>query len=417
MVRAFIVVWVALVGGCASLEKPRDVVVWVSIDGLRPDYVTAEDAPFLHSLIATSPHTRELVPPFPSLTFPSHATQATGVGVDRHGISGNDFWDSALGKRYSFPDDSNLVEAEPIWVTATRQRQRVAVLGWPLSYRERGSGRAAFFDEKFDKNQTDAQRLEHLLNVWRSDTGSPPLTLLMGYVVGTDAAGHKFGPASAEVRTQMQTTDAFLRRFFERAQATFREKMSPRDRLHVLFTTDHGMTPVRARVGFESLVGGPLPPEVHVERGSTLAHVFLDRVSTDRRSALERAIVAAVATHEFAVAYRRDEMPARWEFAHPRRVGDLVIVLKPGWVFEKESAKSAEATEESGGVRGMHGYDPEESPDMFGFAAVWSSNGGAPVDLGRVDARSLHPTVARLLGIDPSPLATTTPLELGASIP
>ncbi len=405
----------ALVAGCTPSREPtRDVVLWISIDGLRPDYVAPNDAPFLHALLEKAPHTRELSPPFPSLTLPSHATQSTGVGVSRHGITGNSFWDAAAQKRFEFPDDSSLVQAEPIWVTATRQGRRAAVLGWPLSYKQQGQNRAAIFDDRFEKELADVRRLDRVLDAWRADRESPALALLLSYVIGPDAAGHRFGPASAEVKSQMRETDAQLAEFFEKARATFADKAAAGDRLHVLFTTDHGMAPVRAVADFEALVGTPLPPEVHVERGSTLAHVFLDHVAPDRRTALEHEILEAVRASAVAVAYRRSEIPARWEFAHPDRVGDVVIALRSGVVFGKDLARPVATPDEVGGVRGMHGYDPDESPDMLGLGIFWSSSGGAAIDLGRVDARRLHPTVARLLGIEPSPLATAKPLDLPA---
>jgi type I phosphodiesterase/nucleotide pyrophosphatase len=406
----------ALAPGCASPARaPRDVVVWISIDGLRPDYVTPEDAPFLSGLLERAAFTRELVPPFPSLTFPSHTTQVTGVGADRHGITGNSFWDSSLGRAFDFPDDASLVEAEPIWATAARQGRRAAVLDWPLSYRERGRWRAAISDEKFDKEATDAQRLDHVIDAWRADSAREPLALVLGYVVGTDPPGHHSGPASDEVRRRMRETDALLERFFARARETFAAKASAGDRLHVLFTTDHGMTRVHTLVDFDRLFARPLPPEVRVVRGSTVAHLFLDGVPADRRGEVERDVLAALGRDDALDVYRRSDLPRRWEFAHPTRTGDVVVVAKPGFVLTEKLPRLRVAPEETDGPRGMHGYDPAACPDMLGLAIVWSSTGDVRRDLGRVDARRLHPTIARLLGIEPSPLATEPPLDLAAS--
>src|SRR5688500_4355976 len=68
----------ALVSGCAK-DAERATVVWISIDGLRPDYLDRGKTPLLNRLVREGASTRRLVPPTPSLTFTSHVTQATGV--------------------------------------------------------------------------------------------------------------------------------------------------------------------------------------------------------------------------------------------------------------------------------------------------------------------------------------------------
>jgi predicted AlkP superfamily pyrophosphatase or phosphodiesterase len=139
-------------------------------------------------------YTKQLTPAFPSLTFPSHTTEATGVYVDGHGIPGNAFYDTSTGQTVRFPDDSSLVRAEPIWITAERQGVRTAVIDWPLSGLETGPVKADYFNDAFDNNLTDAQRVQKLIDVWTSDKGATPLRLLIGYMHDTDVVGHSKGP-------------------------------------------------------------------------------------------------------------------------------------------------------------------------------------------------------------------------------
>ncbi len=58
---------------------------------------------------------------FPSLTFPSHSTEATGVPAGVHGITSNKFYDMTIGQEYNLPSDPTLLMAEPMWLTASRQ--------------------------------------------------------------------------------------------------------------------------------------------------------------------------------------------------------------------------------------------------------------------------------------------------------
>src|SRR5262249_39500137 len=145
----------------------RNTIVWVSIDGLRGDYVHRGELPFFKRLRLEAATTEKLRPAFPSTTFPSHSSQATGVTADQHGITGNSFYDSAKGVLYNHPNDAALLQAEPIWLTAQRQGVHTAVFDWPLSFAQRGRVHTEFFLDAFDPAVPDQRRLERLLNGWR----------------------------------------------------------------------------------------------------------------------------------------------------------------------------------------------------------------------------------------------------------
>ena len=73
----------------------RDYVVLISFDGLRHDYLDRVDTPGFDRLAATGAVADALIPVFPSLTFPSHYSIATGMYPASHGIVGNQFYDPA----------------------------------------------------------------------------------------------------------------------------------------------------------------------------------------------------------------------------------------------------------------------------------------------------------------------------------
>src|SRR5262245_22026193 len=104
-----------VLSGCASAPShppsngSRSVVIWISIDGMRHDYVDRYSLPFFLRRMADGAYTRQLAPTFPSLTFPVHTSQITGVNVDRHGITSNTFYDSTTKQTYKFADDAALM--------------------------------------------------------------------------------------------------------------------------------------------------------------------------------------------------------------------------------------------------------------------------------------------------------------------
>ena len=69
--------------GSGGINHPsvvnRPYVVLVSFDGVRPDYLDRFDTPHFDRLARTGVVSDSLIPVFPSLTFPSHYTIATGV--------------------------------------------------------------------------------------------------------------------------------------------------------------------------------------------------------------------------------------------------------------------------------------------------------------------------------------------------
>ncbi|MBC8107918.1 MAG: alkaline phosphatase family protein [Anaerolineae bacterium] len=420
-----------VITGC-STTKPtptnNDVVIWLSLDGMRGDYVDRDRGrlPTLSRLMRDGAFTRELVPVFPSITFPSHTSQATGVAVSEHGVTGNTFYDSRTKQLYKYPDDAALIEAEPIWVTAARQHVRSAVINWPMSNRQQGAARADYSEDAFDKEATDADRLARLLQVWRDDDpsqhGGRPLRLLMSYVLAPDKIGHKHGPDSPELRQALVEMDQLLGEFLAEAQRLFaRDHTDPRDRLWIIFTTDHGMTPSKGTLKLDDVLGRGTEKDLHAAMTGPVANLFLDDVPWYVRGTVADALVKRLREHPNIKAWKRDDLPKHWHFAHPTRTGNIVAMLDVGWSWKSSepmtttTQSTRPATTQTTGPRGQHGYAAEDDPNMLGFA-VFCSPGHAinERDLRRVDSLQLHPTVARLLGIQPAKRASGRALAIDA---
>ncbi|MEX0744485.1 MAG: nucleotide pyrophosphatase/phosphodiesterase family protein [Phycisphaeraceae bacterium] len=394
------------------VRTARNTVVWVSIDGLRPDYVDRAETPTLGRLVRQGVHTRQLVPTFPALTFPSHVSQVTGVPVREHGVTSNAFYDRQRDRIYRYPPFANLIEAEPIWLTATRQGVRTAVGDWPMAHWQRGPMQPAYSNERFDHGLTDRDRLEALLDIWQNDDHESPLRLLMTWTGELDVTGHTHGPDADAVTDTMAQTDELLGWFIAGAREAWQATAEPGDALYVLLSTDHGMSAVHTLVHPGRLAGVDGRDDVTLLYSGSIAHVHLHELdAAERERVIERALAAAD-EHAFARAWRRDDLPERWAYDHPTRSGELVMVLDTGHTFSARPTELTGDADDFPGVRGMHGYDPADDANMLGFAVLWrfpEPLGGGHIE--RVDALQLHPTVARLLGIDPAEGARAAPIE------
>jgi hypothetical protein len=392
----------------------RAVVVWLSIDGVRGDYLDHASTPNLERLVAAGASSRQLIPVFPSLTFPSHLSQATGRPVSGHGIPANGFYDGLIGQHYQYPGDSQLLLCEPIWRTAPRQGIRTAVLDWPLSYQQRGNVRTDYYLERYRGDLTDDQRLQQIVEVYRDDPATEPLRLLMGYMSSVDSVGHRYGPLAPQTMAAMQEADRQLGQFLEQMLELFREKMEPQDSFYLLISTDHGMAEVTHYVSLEQLVGQPLASSAFLSTGGNIGHIHLRRVprGPQRRQAAE-TLAEQLDSQPYLRAFTRDQLPEHWGYQHPGRVGDVVVVLEPGHTFQRGLPTERVPVAQASGPRGMHGYPAEDCPDMLGLLVLWRYPQPLPSsDWGPVDSLRLHATVADLLGIAPAEMARLPGLSL-----
>ena len=394
--------------------EPVTAVFWISVDGFRPDYLDRAETPFFDRILAEGAYSREHQVVFPSLTFPSHVSQATGVPVREHGIPMNRFYDSETGAQYHYPGDSRLLETEPIWTTAARQGLRVISLDWPLAHAQTGPHAAEIFDPEFPRGLSDAERLRRPFQRWLEDKAREPFRLTMGYAAGPDRPGHRYGPDSDEVIEAVERIDALLGAHYQALVARWNERMAAEDRFYFIITSDHGMSPVRTLVHPERLTGIEASEGVQLMFGANVAHVYLDsELPPEQRKNLTKTVLNRIDELPFARAHTRDTLPPEWAYDHPSRTGDLVIALDPGYSFSRTPEELTVDAAEAGGPLGMHGYDPREDPNMQTIAFFQRHPrplGG--VDLGPVHSLQLHPTVARLLNIQPAAGATAEPIEL-----
>ena len=393
-------------------DASRNVILWINIDGLRGDYVDRGKPPTLTRLMREGAYSRQLKPVFPSLTFPTHMSLATGTPVSGHGIPGNSFYDADDQQIRNYPADHRFHRGEAIWTTATRQGVRVSVIDWPVSHRQQGPHAAAYFGQAYDGSLSDEQRLQMAITPYLVDQHDQPLQLVMGYTSKVDTVGHQHGPDSPEVLEELKKTDALIDSALQQITKRFERKMGPNDELYLIITTDHGMSNVTHQASAERMLGPTFSPEVTIVTSGSVAFVHLDKLPADHRDVRRDAMIEQLKKFEFASTYTRAQAGEKYGLDDPTRVGHLIISLDKGYTFSRLRAETVIPVTPRGPL-GMHGYPAETNPEMNGFMLVWRlRNKLGGVDLGEVDSLQLHPTVARLLHIDPAPAAKADPIHL-----
>ena len=126
------------VSGLAAQEKPVPLLVVISVDGLRPDYVTAADehgakVPELRKFLREGTYADGVTGVVPTVTYPSHTTLMTGVWPAKHGILANTTFDP-LGKNfqgwYWYAED---IRVPTLWSAAAAAGRTTASIQWPVT--------------------------------------------------------------------------------------------------------------------------------------------------------------------------------------------------------------------------------------------------------------------------------------------
>ena len=368
----------------------RDYVVLISFDGLRHDYLDQVDTPGFDRLAATGAVADALIPVFPSLTFPSHYSIATGMYPASHGIVGNQFYDPARNDAFNYRDaddaqDGSWWGGEPIWLTAERQGMTAAALFFPGTEATIDGLRPSHW-RAYDGSLPNRARIEQVLQWLRLPPDERP-HLITTYFSMVDSAGHSLGPDSPELERSLRTADGLLNELLSEI-----EGLPYGDRVYVVAVSDHGMGTVdpgrqvlvRDAVDLRGIRAVPLGPalSLHVDgddvRGVEIRDTFNRRV--DERDAR---------------AFLRDESPPHLQLASNARYGDVILLPAEGVlvVFRRNPSPPA----------GMHGWDPA-LPSMHGVFLVRGPGIDGGQQIPAFEAIHIYPFLAEILGLTPNPM-------------
>lgn len=275
-------------------------------------------------------------------------------------------------------DNPSWLMAEPLWVTAERQGVRTAVYHWVFSYGP-WHGKAATVWVPFSRDVKDSERIDRIRD-WIGSRDPDRPHLILSYLHGPDAAGHRGGPDSEEVLQIVRRTDRLLGRLL-------RALGRAGDRIALVVVSDHGMSGVSRVLRMDRLLTGEAR-RVHVVSSGATSNLYCP---DDRACASAAAILAGI---EGTTLFPRDRLPPSWHYLFPSRVGDLVAIAPAGSYFADGDPGALPAS------MGMHGYSPELS-EMRGVFYAWGAGirPGARREL--VRALDVAPFICRLLGIDP----------------
>jgi predicted AlkP superfamily pyrophosphatase or phosphodiesterase len=122
----------------ATTSKPLPPVLMISVDGMRPDYITQADShglkvPVLRGFMQRGMYAEGVIGVVPTVTFSSHATLVTGVWPKSHGIYNNTLFDpmnKTKGSWYWFEPEFKV---PTLWEAAKKAGISTASVFWPTT--------------------------------------------------------------------------------------------------------------------------------------------------------------------------------------------------------------------------------------------------------------------------------------------
>lgn len=112
--------------------KTRHLVV-ISVDALDArDFEVMKTLPNFKQIMDSGSYAREVVSVYPSLTYPSHTSIATGTYPDRHGVFANELNEPGI-REQSWHWYKKEIKVPTIYDIAKKSHMDVATLFWPVT--------------------------------------------------------------------------------------------------------------------------------------------------------------------------------------------------------------------------------------------------------------------------------------------
>lgn len=396
--KKFVLFFIITLSSFVSIQgksEKQPYVLLVSFDAFRYDYVRRFEAPNFKRLIANGIAAKSMISTYPSKTFANHYSIITGIQAGNNGLVDNLFYDPDLRLVYS-SSNRKMVENPtfygglPLWQLVQQNGMKSASFFWPGS-ETKIAGSYPDYWKKYDESVPNEARIDSVMNWFKLPEEARPHFISLYFSI-TDDIGHKFGPYSPEIKDAVLEADRLLGLIMDDIQRFGLD-------INLVVVSDHGMKDIKPRATYylaeEDLYAGlDSTKYVATDCGTHVRFYCKDKFYKERLYQILKS-----KKHQFAV-YKRETTPKRWHSRDNKRVGDVLVVMKPGYCVVPKKGK--EGILERGKDIGVHGYDPKEKAVQGIFYAS-----GPEIAVGK-EIRSfenvnVYPFVAELLGIQIPP--------------
>lgn len=444
-----------------SAEADSRPLLLISIDGLRPDYLSKADEhglkiPALRELYARGVHAAGVRGVLPTATYPSHTSIITGVAPARHGIVANHPFGvsiEGLDVWYYYAED---LKVPTLWDAATAAGRVVGNVSWPVSVgtaairynipeyaltrtdedlkltrgaatpglmRELAPEAGEYITDNKQAVARDWARARYALEIIRRKRPG----FLTVHFAATDHFQHRLGSFHPTVNAALEEIDRMIGQL-----VTAMRDMDPAAAICIV--SDHGFAPVDrfcyldaafVRAGLITLKSsGKSVEEAGVSKwiartwsaGGSAAIVLRKPDDVAAFAQVKTVLAELMANPDNGIARILDAEQIRAAGGAP--TAQFWVDMRPGFQIHPglDVKTLAPAITAAIAGRGAHGYAPDH-PEMnatFVLAGAGIREGHA---LDVIDMRSIAPTLAKVMGIEFSSAEAPSLDVLMTSIP
>jgi predicted AlkP superfamily pyrophosphatase or phosphodiesterase len=412
-----------------SAAQSQRALVVISLDGLRPDYLSKADEyklkiPHLRRILNEGAHASGVTGVLPTVTYPSHTTIMTGVWPAKHGIYSNETFDpldNNLKGWYWYSED---IQVPTLWEAAAKVGMVTASVSWPVSVGAPGvrylipeywrapkspddlkllralstpgllaeiqKSAGPYVNDLEDASGGDRQRTRYAAAILRQKKAQ----FITVHLAALDHVEHATGPFSSEALAALEELDGHVGELEDAVRANF-----PNYTICVL--SDHGFTRTDrtmslmipfVEAGFVTLKDGKVTdwkafPKVD---GGSAAIVVKDPKDRAAVGALLKKLAADPAN---GIAQILD--PAQIAKFGGAPNAAFWVDMQTNFAVTVAQTGPIAKTRNPGGT---HGFAPSH-PQLLAAFLIAGPGIRRNADLGIIDMRAIAPTLAETLGI------------------
>lgn len=375
-----------------SQESKEPIVILISLDGFRYDYVERFKPENLTQFIANGVKAESMMPSFPSKTFPNHYTIATGMKPEHHGLVDNSFYDPKKGLTYGIREkeivqDGTWYGGTPLWVLAEQNNMIAASYFFVGSEADVQGVRPSYYYD-YDGRVSNLTRVTEVFK-WLEMPEEKRPRLITLYFSDMDDIGHRFGPNNdGELSKGLSKLDHELGALFEGLKSYDLD-------INVIIVSDHGMMDVPVD-HFLNLTELTKDIPARIVNNGALAHVYLEDPK-DKRKVIKALEKSELPIHITDVDHKENYQ----DLMYKDRIGDILIIPDRYYYLAWESALeriSENSVTLGTGSFGEHGFSPAYK-DMH---AIFYANGPAfrsGLEIGTFQNVHVYPLICKILGL------------------
>ncbi len=438
-----------LLSGSVAAQNPHRALLLISVDGLRPDYISEANKyglgiPVLRTLWRVGAHATSVRGVLPTSTYPSHTSLITGNSPVHHGIAANQPFNPAGNQPSRWFWYAEDIHVPTLWDAAHQAGIEVGSVSWPVTV---GAEAIKYNIPDFSATRSDEDA--KMIRAWAGlsfmrtlEKNAGPLVtevdegvnrdwsrtryvteiirlhkpgFMIAHFVAADHYQHQYGPFTPQVFAALEEIDKMIGQLIAEMRREYPGAA-------VCVVSDHGFSPAQKGIALNAVFVREGLITVKSQGSSIQAAKLEDWIAMPWASGGSAAIVLKDPTDESArhkVKNILDNLAEEQANGIARildresiaRFGgtsqaDFWVDLRPGYTC---SPLLSGLTVVAAGKGGTHGYVPTHAE--MGSVFVLSGPGIRSVDIGAIDMRSIAPTLALWLRV-PFPAAELPALEL-----